>query len=419
MDRRNVLKAGVAASASLMLPRGFGHANAQASDIKIGFMAPLTGVAAAAGKEAVEGFELYWKKQNNLSAGRAVTIIVEDDAGNPNTALQKARRLVEQSKVDFLIGNVLANTGLAVAEYVAGNGVPYFAPIIAADDLTQRNRIPNVVRIAGFSASQLPRPLADYAYKKLGKRKVATIAQDYSFGHENCGGFAQTFSEAGGSVALQLWNPLNTADFGPYLAQIAEAGVDAVFATELGADGNRFLKQWSAFGLKDKITLLGAINLTDQGVIRTLTSAEATGVLSSGHVAEGSDVADVQSFVKVYEQAYSRIPSLMGFSFYSGAMWVDLAIQGVGGKLDDRAKFLEAVRKVALNNSPFGRPVRLDDYGNPIYDVFIREVKARPDGKLWNVPIDTYQNVSQFWTYDPATYLKQPTYSRDFQGIKK
>ena len=178
MDRRNVLKAGVAASASLMLPRGFGHANAQASDIKIGFMAPLTGVAAAAGKEAVEGFELYWKKQNNLSAGRAVTIIVEDDAGNPNTALQKARRLVEQSQVDFLIGNVLANTGLAVAEYVAGNGVPYFAPIIAADDLTQRNRIPNVVRIAGFSASQLPRPLADYAYKKLGKRKVATIAQD-------------------------------------------------------------------------------------------------------------------------------------------------------------------------------------------------------------------------------------------------
>ena len=51
--------------------------------------------------------------------------------------------------------------------------------------------------------------------------------------------------------------------------------------------------------------------------------------------------------------------------------------------------------------------------------MFIREVKARPDGKLWNVPIDTYQNVSQFWTYDPATYLKQPTYSRDFQGIKK
>jgi branched-chain amino acid transport system substrate-binding protein len=418
MDRRRVLKGSVAATASLAFS-GLGAARAQAGDIKIGFMAPLTGVAAAAGKEAVEGFELYWKQKNNQAGGRTVTTIIEDDAGNPNTALQKARRLVEQNKVDFLIGNVLANTGLAVAEYVAGNGVPYFAPIIAADDLTQRNRIPNVVRIAGFSASQLPRPLADYAYKKLGKRKIATIAQDYSFGHENCGGFAQTFTEAGGSIPLQLWNPINTADFSPYFAQIQSAGVDAVFATELGADGNRFLKQWSAFGLKGKIALLGAINLTDQGVIRTLTAEEASGVLSSGHVAEGSDSADVQNFVKLYEQAYSKIPSLMGFSFYSGAMWLDLGIQSVGGKVDDHAKFLEAIRKVSLTNSPFGRPVRLDSYGNPIYDVFIREVKARADGKLWNVPIETYPNVSQFWTYDPATYLKQPTYSREFQGIKK
>lgn len=419
MDRRVLLKSGIASAASLVLSGHRTPARAQTADIKIGFMAPLTGVAAAAGKEAVEGFELYWKSKNNQSAGRMVTVMIEDDAGNPNTALQKARRLVEQNKVDFLIGNVLANTGLAVAEYVAGNGVPYFAPIIAADDLTQRNRIPNVIRIAGFSASQLPRPLADYAYKKLGKRKIATIAQDYSFGHENCGGFAQTFTEAGGAIPLQLWNPINTADFSPYFAQLQNAGVDAVFATELGADGNRFLKQWSSFGLKGKIALLGAVNLTDQGVIRTLAPEEAVGVLSSAHVVEGNDVPDVQNFVKVYEQAFQKIPSLMGFSFYSGAMWLDLGIQGIGGKLDDRAKFLDAIRKVTLTNSPFGRPVRLDDYGNPVYDVFIREVKTRADGKLWNVPVEVYPNVSQFWTYDPATYMKQPTYSRDFQGVKK
>ena len=58
-------------------------------------------------------------------------------------------------------------------------------------------------------------------------------------------------------------------------------------------------------------------------------------------------------------------------------------------------------------------------YGNPIYDVYIRKVVKRPDGKYWNVPIETYPNVSQFWKYDPETYLKQPAYSRSFQGIKK
>jgi branched-chain amino acid transport system substrate-binding protein len=63
--------------------------------------------------------------------------------------------------------------------------------------------------------------------------------------------------------------------------------------------------------------------------------------------------------------------------------------------------------------------VRLDAYGNPVYDVHIRKVVRRPDGKYWNVPIEVYPNVSQFWKYDPETYLKQPAYSRSFQGIKR
>ena len=78
-----------------------------------------------------------------------------------------------------------------------------------------------------------------------------------------------------------------------------------------------------------------------------------------------------------------------------------------------------AVRSVTLTDSPLGRPVKLDSYGNPIYDIYIRQVRKRPDGKYWNVPIKEYPGVSQFWTYDPEKYLQQPPYSRDFQGIKK
>jgi len=90
----------------------------------------------------------------------------------------------------------------------------------------------------------------------------------------------------------------------------------------------------------------------------------------------------------------------------------------VNGKVEDRPAFLAAVRKVVLTGSPLGRPVRLDDYGEPIYDVYIREVKKRADGKYWNVPLEVYPNVSQFWTYNPEEYMKQPPYSRTFQGIK-
>jgi branched-chain amino acid transport system substrate-binding protein len=100
-------------------------------------------------------------------------------------------------------------------------------------------------------------------------------------------------------------------------------------------------------------------------------------------------------------------------------MWIAKAIEKVGGKVEDRESFLDAVLKTELTDSPLGRPVRLDSYGNPVYDVYIRKVVKNKDGKYWNVPIATYEKVSQFWTYDPETYLKQPPYSRDFQGIKK
>ena len=418
MDRRTFLTSSAALS-GLAVHGSFNKVLAQGTGpIKIGLLAPLTGVVASGGKEIVEGFNLYWEQVGKKAGGREVQIFVEDDGSNPDIALQQARKLTEQTKVDFLVGDLLANTGLAVAEYAKTSGIPYFIPVIAADDLTQRKRIPNVIRVAGYTASQMPRPLADYAYKKLGLRKIITISQDYTFGHEQCGGFAQVFTELGGTIVAQLWNPLNTQDFSPYLAQIQSEKPDAVFAMETGADASRFIQQWSNFGLKGKIKLLGAQNATDQSVIRTL-GAEAEGIISSAHFAEGNDSPATQKFVKEYEAAYKHLPSIYGFAHYSAALWLADAINAVHGNVEDRSKFLDAVRQVVLTTSPLGRPVRLEKYGSPIYDVYIRDVVKRPDGKYWNVPIATYPEVSQFWTYDPEEFMKQPPYSRTFQGIKK
>src|SRR6266568_8728382 len=240
MDRRKFLEtAGLTLAAAGAGIRPWRNAQAQDSAIRIGVLAPLTGVVASGGREMVDGVNLWFDHIQRRIAGRPVELLVEDDGSNPDTALQKARRLVEQQNVHFLVGDLLANTGLAVPEYVKGNGTPYFIPIIAADDLTQRRRIPNVVRIAGYSASQMPRPLADYAVKKKKYRKFVTVSQDYAFGHEQCGGFVQLATELGGTVVAQHWNPLNTQDFSPYLAQIQGAAPDAVFAMETGADANR------------------------------------------------------------------------------------------------------------------------------------------------------------------------------------
>lgn len=418
MDRRQFLKTStVAFTAGGLGLAPWRRAAAQASPIKIGLLAPLTGVVASGGKEMVEGVQFWLDQAKNEIAGRKVELVIEDDASNPDTALQKARRLVEQGNCDMLIGNLLANTGLAVANYVKGTGTPYFIPIIAADDLTQRQRIRNVIRVAGYSASEFTHPLGDWALKQ-GYRKIATVSQDYTFGHEQCGGLAQVFSEGGGEIVQQFWHPLNTADFSPYLGQLADLKVDAIFAMETGANSTRFIQQYAGFGLKGKIPLLMAMNGTDQSVIRTL-GEDCEGIISPAHFAEGSDNPVTRQFVRDYEAKYGKIPSLYGFSMYSGIMWVAAALDKIGGRLDDRNVFIDTVLKTELTGSPLGKTVTLDAYGNPIYDVYIRKVVKRGDGKYWNVPITSYPNVSQFWTYDPATYMKQPPYSRSFQGIKK
>ena len=410
MQRRTVL----ASTAALLAMPAIGRA--QTAPIRIGLLTPLTGVVAAGGKEMAEDFTLFWNQVGNEVAGRKVEIIIEDDGSNPDIALQKARRLVEQAKVDMLFGDLLANTGLAVANYVKGTGTPYFIPIIAADDLTQRARIPNVVRVAGYTASQTTRPLGDWALKQ-GYRRVATISQDYSFGHEQCGGFCQTFTEGGGTIVAQLWNPLNTADFSPYMGQLADMKLDAVFAMETGADATRLIQAYASFNLKETTPLIGSMNLTDQSIIRTLGD-EALGIVSPGHFAEGSDNPKVAAYVKLHQEKFGTIPSLYGFSMYSGAMWIYKALEKNGGKTDP-ATLLASVYATELDSSPLGTTVKLDRFGNPIYDVYIRKVVRNAQGKLWNVPIADYPNVSQFWQYDPETYMKQPPYSRSFQGIKK
>jgi branched-chain amino acid transport system substrate-binding protein len=418
MDRRRFLKTTTAAlTAAGVGAAPWRRALAQAGPIKIGVLAPLTGVVASGGKEMVESVQFYLEQVKNEMGGRKVELAIEDDASNPDTALQKARRLVEQGNCHMLIGNLLANTGLAVANYVKGTATPYFIPIIAADDLTQRQRIKNVIRVAGYSASEFTHPLGDWALKQ-GYKKIATVSQDYTFGHEQCGGLAQVFTEGGGEIVQQFWHPLNTADFSPYLGQLADLKVDAIFTMETGADATRFIQQYASFGLKATTPLLAAMNGTDQSVIRTL-GEECEGIVSPAHFAEGSDNSVTQKFSKDYEAKYGKIPSLYGFSMYSGMMWIDAALKKIGGKVEDREAFIDTVLKTELDGSPLGKSVKLDAYGNPIYDVYIRKVVKRADGKFWNVPTTIYPNVSQFWKYDPETYMKQPPYSRTFQGIKK
>ena len=80
--------------------------------------------------------------------------------------------------------------------------------------------------------------------------------------------------------------------------------------------------------------------------------------------------------------------------------------------MEDRAAFMAALRAVAISDAPRG-PIKMDPYGNPTQNIYIRKVE-RVGGKLQNTVIYTYPAVSQFWKYNPEEFLKQPVYSREF-----
>lgn len=385
--------------------------------IKIGLLQPLTGGLAASGGDAKDGFELYWETFGPQAAGCDIEYQVVDTAGNPDTALQLVDQLVDSYGADIIVGELLANVTLALADRLKDKDVIFMSPIGSADDLTQREvaKYPNFTRAGGWTSSQTSHVLGDWAYEQ-GYRNVATICTDYAFGHEMCGGFTQVFTEAGGTVvpAQQLWNPLGSTDLGTYVTQLQGFAPDAVFALQVGASVSDLLKNWSDFGLKDELPMLGGEVMLDVSNIRNVPPEQVLGLISSGHWAEGLDAPATQEFVTAFDDATDRIPSYYAAATWTAAQYIQATVEAMNGDISDRAATLEVMKGLQLD-TPFG-PSVLDEYGNPVYDIYIRQVVERDDGRVWNIVIDTYQGIDQFWPKTAEEYLAQPVYSRDFQG---
>jgi len=385
-----------------------GEAGAQ-GPIKIGFLSPLSGAIAAAGKDMYSGCELYWQETGWRMAGRKLEVTLEDNEGLPATALTKLRKLVESDRVHVVAGVILSNVAYALVPYIEQQGIPTLYPINSADDLTQRKRPRWLVR-TGFSAGGNMHPFGEYAAKVLGYRKVVTIGLDYAFGWETVGGFHKAFEDNGGQVIQKLWVPLNVQDYGPYLAQVKK-DADAVFVVALGRWTLLFAKQYAESGLKGRVPLIAGGTYNDEHVLPQLGD-ESLGVVSAHHYSASLETPANQRFRAAFEKAYSRLPSFYSENCYTGARILGEAVRAIGGKVEDRPALVAALRQVKITDAPRG-PVEMDAYGNPTQNIYIRKVE-RVGGKLQNTVIHTYPAVSQFWKYDPEEFLKQPVYSREF-----
>jgi len=385
---------------------------ARAADgpIRIGLLTVKTGALASGGIDMERALVMYLKERDYMMAGRKVELVAGDTAGVPATARSKTQEMVEKNDVHCLIGPLAAFEALAIDDYIRQNKIPTLS-VAAAEDMTQRHANPWFVR-ATSTSSQCVHPLGEYAAKELKFKKMITIADDIAYGQEMCAGFQRVFEDNGGQIIQKLFPPLTVPDYGSYVAQLKNA--DAIFLGFAGSNGFRFLRQFVDYGLKDKMQAIGGMTALDEAVLRNMGD-EALGIITTCWYSAELDAKPNQVFAPAFRNEFKYDPGFYAASTYVNGAVLEAAVKAVNGKVEDKSALMAALR--ATNVDTARGPVKFDDLGNVVGNVFIRKIE-RKDGKLVNSIIKTYADVGQFWTYDETKYLAAPVYTRDAAPAK-
>jgi branched-chain amino acid transport system substrate-binding protein len=406
--RRTVLQGMLATTAAVAMPA---VARAQGAPFKLGLMTVKTGPLAQGGIQMEQGIATFLKEKNGAFGSRKVELLVADTGGNPAGAKTKAQELIERDKVDVILGPLAAFELLAITDYVREHQRPMLS-LAAAEDVTQRKVNPWVIRPAA-SSGQCSHVMADYAAKEMGLKRMATISEDFAFGHEQCAAFQRVFEDTGGKIVKKLWPPLVTPDYTPYIAQIGD--VDGVFNGFAGSNPVKFMRSYADLGLKAKIPLTAGWTALDDALLKSVGD-EAVGVISATYYTADHDSPSNKRFVAAMAKDYGVLPGAYSAAMYIAGQCVEAALGKTGGKSDDKKALSDALHGLSLEDTPRG-PVAFDEGGNVVGSVFVRRCE-RKGGSLVNTTIKTYPKVSQFWTYPPAEFLKQPVYSRDYPPAK-
>jgi branched-chain amino acid transport system substrate-binding protein len=381
-----------------------------AGPIRIGLLAAKTGPLASGGIDMELALMMFLKERDYTLAGRKVELISADTAGVPATARTKAQELVEKNNVHCIIGPLAAFEALAIADYLTEKEVPTLG-VAAAEDMTQRHPSLWFVRLSS-TAAQCAYPLAEYSAKELKYKKIVTIADDFAYGHEMCAGFQRAFEDNGGKIIQKIFTPLATPDYGSYVAQVKSA--DAIFLGTAGSNGFRFLRQFIEYGLKDKMAVIGGMTALDESVLRNMGD-EALGIVTTSWYSAELDNPLNKVFAPAFRKQFKYDPGYYAASTYVSGEVLEAALKANKANVEDKKELMTAIR--ASSPETVRGKIKFDEFGNAIGEVYIRKV-TRTDGRLVNSVVKDYPNVSQFWTYDKAEFLKNPVYSRDFPPAK-
>jgi branched-chain amino acid transport system substrate-binding protein len=390
LTRRRLLAAAAAGGGILFGPRAlFAPAIAQSAPIKVGVLAPLSGVYASLGANKLNGIKMLFNEKGMKVAGRTVELLVEDDEAKPQEGLRKARKLVEQDNVDILIGVISSAVGYPLKDYAARAKKVWVTTGAAADGIFRKeNNNPYAFR-ASLSTWQANSPMGTWLGEK-GYKRVFTTGPDYAMGREALEAFDKTFEVKDAKRVGGAYPSLGTTDFAPYLAEIKRAEPDLVYASYAGSDAVRFVQQYASFGLKGAIKLAGYGYLVEEDTFAAQGPA-AEGIYSTLNWAYGLDTPLNKAFVASYRKAYNAIPTVDSVAGYVGAQVVWEALNQLGGKIPSQEDLSKAIAATKID-TPRG-PISFDpETNNVIQNIYIREV-VKDGNELHNKVLATYDAI--------------------------
>jgi len=369
----------------LIFPMGIGSLQkARAAEpIKIGTLLDLTGPMAFLGPLLKSGIVKALEEVNYTVAGRKIELIAEDTANDMNVSLEKTKKLVELDKVHIILGPLMGDAQMAIAPYLADKKVLASTFYSGTGELHTKfkNWLNYPTTLVGMTI-----PLGYYA-AELGYKEIITLGGDYEGGRGFIQGIKLGFEAKGGKVIQQIWAPVGTTDFGPYLSMLKKADCLAYFVPA-PPEQVRLLKQRKEFGIK--IPVLGTI-LTGQLVDPILAELGDIAVGLQGqavYVASRKDPLN-EKWVAEMTKQFGHPPGDFESNSYAITKAVLAGLKATNGD-DSFNKLWPAVLKVKIN-TPQG-PLAFSQEGVAVVNGYIVEVKKK-EGKYYFDIVKTYEKV--------------------------
>lgn len=347
-------------------------AQAQGDKIKVGLMLPYTGTFAALGTAIENGFRLYLDENGGRLAGREVAFFRVDDESDPAKAPENANKLVKRDQVDVLVGTVHSGVAMGMAKVARDNNTLLIVPNAGADALTGALCAPNIFRTS-FTNWQPAYAMGLVAAEKMKHKTAVTLSWKYAAGDESVRGFKEGFESKGGKVLKELNLPFPNVEFQALLTEIAALKPDAVYVFFAGGGAVKFVKDYAAAGLKERIPLYGAGFLTD-GTLEAQGEA-ASGLFTTLHYADDLQLAKDKTFRHAYARTYKLQPDVYAVQGYDAAQLLAAGLKAAGGDIKKRDALVQGMRTAKID-SPRG-PFTMSKAHNPIQNIYLRKVDSK------------------------------------------